>query len=92
MSKRSLLILAFSLGGLHLLFMATGTTYVYKALIYNLADIHDDELFDNREVSAGNYYPWPVSPDPFIVPEPLLKELDQLETIAMLVVQNGESR
>lgn len=41
----------------------TGTNYIYKAALYNTANLNDYKIFENRTVEAGAPQPLPVSSD-----------------------------
>lgn len=64
--------------------------FVFKALVYNFADINDYEIFDNRTIKqAHQSQPWAKSQQnlkPF--PDSTKKLLRDLETIALVVIKN----
>ncbi|MCS7029045.1 MAG: beta-lactamase family protein [Bacteroidia bacterium] len=72
---------------LHLIFWLTDTTYIYKALIFNYADIDDYKIFHNRTIKAKSPEPLPVRKNKNISPS-LQKLHDSLKTVAFLVVKN----
>lgn len=72
---------------LHLIFLATGTQYIYKALLYNYVDIDDYKIFYNRTIAAKAPKPLPLKKEKTISLE-LQKLHDSLKTIAFLVVKN----
>ena len=46
----------------NVLLLLTGKTYVYKALLYNFANIDDNKIFDQALIKKSNKpQPWPVS-------------------------------
>lgn len=72
---------------LHIVFVVTGTTYIYKALIYNYVNIDDYKIFENRIIAAKEPKPLPAQKNKTISAE--LKKLhDSLKTVAFLVVKN----
>ena len=68
----------------------TGTNYIYKAALYNTANLNDYKIFENRTVEAGAPQPLPVSPDfNKIVPDDsLMKVLEKTKTVSLLVLKN----
>ena len=66
----------------------TGKTYVYRALYYNLADLDDNKIFEERLIPAGNPQPWPVSKkfNQAHLPAPFLKQQVELKMAAFLVI------
>jgi CubicO group peptidase (beta-lactamase class C family) len=69
----------------------SGKTYVYKALIYNFANVDDYQLFENRLIhKSSKPQPWPLSTTYNKKPlnDKLQKTLDSLQTFAFLVVKN----
>lgn len=72
---------------LHLIFLVTGTTYIYKALVYNYVNIDDYKIFANRTIVAKDPRPLPVHKIKTISTE-LQKLHSELKTVAFLVVKN----
>lgn len=68
----------------------TGNNYVYKAIVYNYADIDDYLLFPNDTVKAGMPQPWPVSKTyNNIKPFPSLqRQLDSIRSVAFVVIKD----
>lgn len=69
----------------------TGKKYVFKALLYNFADIDDNEIFENRIIPASTKpQSWPLSASYNRIR--LTPELDStnklLETVAFLILKN----
>lgn len=65
--------------------------YVYKALYYNLADIDDNKIFEQREIDASpEAQPWPLASNynKLKLPEDLGRLHRNLESVAFVVVQN----
>ncbi|WP_162428537.1 serine hydrolase domain-containing protein [Pontibacter pudoricolor] len=63
--------------------------YVYKALVYNFADIDDNLIFDQRTVDApGKAQPWPQAANynKVVFPEKLQQLHEELESVAFLVI------
>ncbi|MCS7078025.1 MAG: beta-lactamase family protein [Bacteroidia bacterium] len=72
---------------LHIIFVITETTYIYKALIYNYVNIDDYKIFENRTIAAKSPEPLPMSKKKSPSPE-LQKTLEDLKTVAFLVLKN----
>lgn len=69
-----------------------GKSYIYKAILYNFADIDDYKIFDNNTVAApANAIPWPHADD-FTkeIPDDLNTYLESIRSAALVVVQNGK--
>ncbi len=68
----------------------TGNNYIYKAIVYNYADIDDYLLFSNRTVKAGAAQPWPlaINYNKIRPPVALRHELDSIKTVAFVVLKN----
>ena len=69
----------------------TGTSYIYKALIYQHADIDDIDIFPLREVKRGeNSLAWPQATEYNKVPlsDTLRKTLEETESVAFLIIKN----
>lgn len=68
----------------------TDNNYLYKALIYNYANIDDYKIFNNRIVAAGIPQPFPYSKNyqSIKLSDSLSKELDHLHSVAFVVLQN----
>lgn len=68
----------------------TGNNYIYKAIVYNYADIDDYKLFPNDTVAAGLPQPWPFSKSyNKIKPAPSLqRQLDSIRSVAFVVIKN----
>lgn len=66
--------------------------YIPRTLVHLLPGIDDYKIFYNRMVRAGDPHPWPVSSryttEP--VPEALRQRVDELGTVAFVVIRNGE--
>ncbi|OKL42189.1 serine hydrolase domain-containing protein [Pontibacter flavimaris] len=65
--------------------------YVYRALVYNFADIDDNTIFEQREIAApAAGQPWPLAEKYNRVEQPSeLKQLHkELESVAFLVVKD----
>ncbi|MDX5436030.1 MAG: serine hydrolase, partial [Pontibacter sp.] len=65
--------------------------YVYKALVYNFADIDDNEIFEQRQIDApATPQPWPLADRYNLVqlPQELEQLNNELESVAFLVVQD----
>ncbi|NJO90401.1 MAG: serine hydrolase [Chloroflexia bacterium] len=66
--------------------------YLQNALIYQTPDIDDYQIFNNREVEAGNYIPWDSAVDynKKELSKATIQRIDSLLPVAFLVVQNGK--
>ena len=65
--------------------------YLRKAVYYNLADIDDYKIFDNRKIKAGQHQPWAKAKD-FNKKTPSkasLQKIESYQTVAFLVLQNS---
>lgn len=69
---------------------ASGRTYLFKAIIYNYADIDDYKIFDNNIVAAADAQPWPNSSlyNKVAVPAELDQLLHSLQSVALVVVKS----
>ena len=85
---------------LNLAILLTGKTYLYKGIANTYlkgksgANIDEYLIFENREVKTGNYQPWPLGADYNTKPIPAkyLSELENLETIAFLLIKDDSIR
>lgn len=68
----------------------TGHSYLFKAVVYNYADIDDYRLFQNDTVKNSIPQPWPVSKRyNTICPDvQLQRQLDSIRTVALVVIKN----
>ncbi|HAS38893.1 MAG TPA: serine hydrolase [Microscillaceae bacterium] len=65
--------------------------YLRKAIYYNLADIDDYKIFDNRTIKAGKHQPWTTTKD-YNKKAPSstsLQKIEGYETVSFLVLQNS---
>ena len=84
----------------NLLILITGETYLYTVLANTVfkgrlgPDIDEYEAFENREVPAGTAQPWPEGGNynDESLPKYALEELEELESVAFLIVQNDSIR
>jgi CubicO group peptidase (beta-lactamase class C family) len=88
--KKLLLTILAVLAILSLLAVATGRTYLFKAVAYNFADVDDYKIFSNNDVATGAPQPWPLSAsyNKTQLPQSLDSQLVSLKNIALLVVKN----
>ncbi|ARS36556.1 serine hydrolase domain-containing protein [Pontibacter actiniarum] len=66
-------------------------SYVYKAVVYNFADIDDNDIFEQREVDAPpQAQPWPLAKEynQLQLPKKLQRLHEDLESIAFLVIKD----
>lgn len=70
--------------------VGSGKTYLFKAVWYNFADIDDYKIFSNNTVTTGDHQPWDTAAayNKAGMPDSLRLMLKELETVAVLVVQN----
>ena len=68
----------------------TGNAYMYKAIVYQFADIDDLDVFVSRTVENAEHQPWPVSTEYNKRPLPasVVGELEKNKSIAFLVIRN----
>ncbi|NDK57101.1 serine hydrolase domain-containing protein [Pontibacter fetidus] len=85
----------FTLGGVLLLGLLAAwvhmadKNYVYKALVYNFADIDDNLIFDQRTIDApakAQHWPLAANYNKVTFPERLQSLHQQLESVAFLVI------
>ncbi len=70
--------------------IASGRTYLFRAIIYNYAGIDDYRIFENNTVTAGTAQPWPVagSYNKLNIPAELDQLLASIKTVALVVIKN----
>jgi CubicO group peptidase (beta-lactamase class C family) len=88
---KSLLLILLSLvliGSIYAI--ASGRTYLFKAVWYNFAGINDYEIFTNNTVAAATPRPWPSSTayNKTTLPASLQSILEELNTIGLLAVKD----
>jgi CubicO group peptidase (beta-lactamase class C family) len=68
----------------------SGNTYIYKALLYNFADIDDLDIFPTRIIKNGTGEPWAVAADynKAKMTDSVRQELEKLQTVAYVVIKN----
>src|SRR4051812_37035038 len=68
----------------------TGNNYLYKAILYNFANIDDLDIFPTRIIKNGTPEPWPVATDynKAKLPDTVRAEIEKLGTVAYLVIKN----
>jgi CubicO group peptidase (beta-lactamase class C family) len=74
--------------------VVSGKKYLYKALYYNVADIDDNLIFEERVIPASNPQPWPLSRkynQPKLSGE-FLAQQERLKTVAFVVICNDSIR
>lgn len=79
----------------NILIWTTGTTYIYKALIYQQVGINDLDLFDYRIVkSSDDKQPWKIAENynKARLTDSLRKILEDYQSAAFLVIQNDSIR
>ncbi|MCX2742109.1 serine hydrolase domain-containing protein [Pontibacter anaerobius] len=83
----ALLLLGLMAAWLHM----ADKNYVYKALIYNLANIDDNTIFDQRKIDAPfTAQPWPLAEKYNLVqlPQELEQLNEEMDPVAFLVVKD----
>ena len=90
MGKKIAWGIVIALLALNVVIIVTGNTYMYKALLYNYADIDDLKLFPARTIAKGMPQPWPLAHDYNKTPMPaaLSHELTDKKSVAFLVVRH----
>ena len=89
MFKKTALLLL----GVTLLFSAyallSGKTYLFKAVIYNFANINNYKKFTNNTVSVSTPQPWDVSPvyNKIRYPDTLNSLLKGLGSVGLLMIK-----
>lgn len=68
--------------------LVSGKTYLFKAVLYNFADINDYEKFTNNTVTTATHQPWPVSTvyNKPALPDSLNQLLQELQTIGLVLI------
>ena len=80
--------------GLVILFSAyallSGRTYLFKAVVYNLANIDDYKKFSNHTVGIAKPQPWKVSANynKLNFPDTLSSYLEGLVSVGLLMLRN----
>src|SRR5690348_11223445 len=79
---------------LNLGILATGNSYMYKALLYNYVNIDDMDLFYSRTMNNGTPQPWSISKDynKGKLPDTVRAELEKLESVAYLIIKDDSVR
>lgn len=70
--------------------VASGRTYLFKAVYHNFADIDDYEIFSNNTVTTHDHQPWPlsVSYNKVVVPADLRQLLEKIQSIAVVAIKS----
>ena len=70
--------------------LVSGRTYLFKAVIYNFANIDDYKKFDNNTVAVAAPKPWKVSGEynKISYPDSLNSLLESLGTVGLLMIKN----
>lgn len=70
--------------------LVSGKTFLFKAVVYNFANIDDYEKFSNNTVATGTPEPWQLSTtynkEP--MPDSLVSLLESLGTVGVLMIKN----
>jgi len=89
--KRAILVIVIIVCSTHILLWVTHKTYLYKVAIYNFAGIDDYKLFHQRKIEKSYHpEPWPLSThyNRISLSPDFLKELENIQTIAFLIIKN----
>lgn len=89
--KRFLIFFGVILFAINALILVSGYQYLYKAIWYNLPGIEDYKIFENRKIQKSKQpQEWPLSRNynKIELTEQLSTVLEELETVAFLVIQN----
>lgn len=72
--------------------IASGKTYLFKAVYHNFANIDDYKIFDNSAVAIGTPQPWEVDSNFNKKQLPTETEtlLNQLKTVGLVVIKNNK--
>ncbi|MES2005980.1 MAG: serine hydrolase [Bacteroidota bacterium] len=70
--------------------LISGKTYLFKAVLYNFANIDDYQKFSNNTVAVGNPQPWAVSAEynKSSLPDSVSRLLESLGTVGVLMIRN----
>jgi len=70
--------------------LVSGRTYLFKAVIYNFANIDDYKKFSNNTVVVAAPKPWKISSDynKIAYPDSLNNLLENLGTVGLLMIKN----
>lgn len=70
--------------------VASGRTYLFKAVWFNFADIDDYKKFTNNTVTTDVHQPWDKAKayNSIHMPDSLGKMMQELSTVAVLVIKN----
>jgi len=68
--------------------VASGKTYLFKAVVYNFAAIDDYQKFSNDTVAVATAKPWAEGSTIKDYPDSLNQLLEQIQTVALLVIKN----
>ncbi len=89
--NKFIILILLAILGFNMYVFVTGKMYVYKALIYNFADIDDYKLFENRIIEKGKTpQAWQFSSSYNVKPLPDSSEVyhNKLESVAFIIVKN----
>jgi CubicO group peptidase (beta-lactamase class C family) len=78
------------LAGFSVYAVASGKTYLFKAVYHNFVDIDDYEVFTNNTVTTGEHQPWTMSlayNQPKL-PADLRQLLEKIESVALVAIKN----
>ncbi|MGE5106245.1 MAG: serine hydrolase, partial [Sphingobacteriales bacterium] len=89
-TKRFLIVIGGTILFISLFAFATNRTYLFKALVFNFADVDDYKIFTNEPVSVNKVQPWPQSGNygKTQMPLELNNLLSGINSIAVVVIKN----
>jgi CubicO group peptidase (beta-lactamase class C family) len=78
------------LAGFSVYAVASGKTWLFKAVYHNFADIDDYEVFTNNTVTTGEHQPWALSVayNQPKLPADLRQLLEKIESVALVAIKN----
>ena len=70
--------------------LISGRTYLFKAVMYNFANIDDYEKFINHTVKSGIAKPWKVATNynKTALPDSLAGLMEDLSSVGLLLIKN----
>ncbi|MEI6817340.1 MAG: serine hydrolase [Bacteroidota bacterium] len=79
---------------LNIFILGSGKWYLYKTIIYNLPNIDDNKIFDQRMIPAGTPFEFPIGTDycKASMPSSLNQTLERLQSVAFLVIKDDSLR
>jgi hypothetical protein len=68
----------------------SGKTYLFKAVVYNFANIDDYKIFENNTVQVAQAQPWSMSAayNKINYPDSLNALMEELDAVGLLMIKN----